>query len=264
MRLRAKTGKRTLCSNSWLSVPKPKPDAKIRLLCFPYAGGLKEIYMPWTAKVDDNVELVIIQYPGHLPGNNEVRFEDMELLVKELLPQLDSVFDKPYALYGHSMGCRVILKLIESIYKSQKTLPYYIFLAANKPLHMSVVQPPIQHLTIDEAVKVIKHFNILPDEITDNKDILEMILPIYISDFKLLDSFSIDTKIFPLHIPICCFSGIDDNLAYPKDMKEWERYTDAGFEVVELKDKHYFINNNDLRQSIVDKVMQCLLKKCML
>src|SRR5262245_174075 len=40
---------RMLTPNLWLVCPMPNPHARLRLFCFPYAGGGSVIYRSWTA-----------------------------------------------------------------------------------------------------------------------------------------------------------------------------------------------------------------------
>ena len=34
--------------DSWVVIPKPNPGPKLRLFCFPYAGGGAYIYRSWS------------------------------------------------------------------------------------------------------------------------------------------------------------------------------------------------------------------------
>ncbi|NEQ86510.1 MAG: putative thioesterase, partial [Moorea sp. SIO2I5] len=34
-------------TNSWITRPKPNPKARLRLFCFPYAGGAASSFRTW-------------------------------------------------------------------------------------------------------------------------------------------------------------------------------------------------------------------------
>ena len=52
-------------TGKWLIAPRPNPDAKARLFCFPYAGGGAGIVPVLGATVSTNsVEVVAVEPPG--------------------------------------------------------------------------------------------------------------------------------------------------------------------------------------------------------
>jgi hypothetical protein len=50
--------------NKWVRCFKPNPQAHLRLVCLPYAGGGASLYRPWAALLPDTIELCAIQLPG--------------------------------------------------------------------------------------------------------------------------------------------------------------------------------------------------------
>ena len=51
-------------ASSWLTCPQPNPQAKMRLFCFPYAGGSAQLYHKWAARLPSAVEVCPVQLPG--------------------------------------------------------------------------------------------------------------------------------------------------------------------------------------------------------
>lgn len=45
-----------------------KPAAKVKLICFPYAGGGTHVFIPWQQLLHPHIELCIVQPPGR--GSN--------------------------------------------------------------------------------------------------------------------------------------------------------------------------------------------------
>src|SRR5262249_50351266 len=43
--------------NPWVVLPRPNPSARLRLFCFPYAGGGASIYAPWGRLLPADVEV---------------------------------------------------------------------------------------------------------------------------------------------------------------------------------------------------------------
>ena len=42
----------------WFVNPKPRPNAQLRIICFPYAGGNAATYNQWPEHLYDNVEVI--------------------------------------------------------------------------------------------------------------------------------------------------------------------------------------------------------------
>ena len=54
----------TPTANSWVTYPKPNPEAKLRLFCFHYAGGGAAIFRSWIDSLPSTVEICPIELPG--------------------------------------------------------------------------------------------------------------------------------------------------------------------------------------------------------
>ena len=54
----------TPAMNDWLMCSRPRPDARVRLFCFPHAGAGASVYRRWPAGLPADVELWAIQAPG--------------------------------------------------------------------------------------------------------------------------------------------------------------------------------------------------------
>ena len=53
------------------TIPTTRHNAKMRLICFHYAGGGASIFQQWGAQLPEYIEVVAIQLPGR-----EDRFKD--------------------------------------------------------------------------------------------------------------------------------------------------------------------------------------------
>ncbi len=94
-------------NSDWFVIPSPKVNPTLRLICFPYAGGSAANYQPWSIKLPDFVELVIVQPPGRASRLLEPAISTMPEMVDALLPFKKELTSCPYILLGHSLGSRV-------------------------------------------------------------------------------------------------------------------------------------------------------------
>ncbi len=51
-------------TNSWIFNAKQYTDARLRLFCFPNAGGGASAYIPWIGALAPTIEVHPVQLPG--------------------------------------------------------------------------------------------------------------------------------------------------------------------------------------------------------
>ena len=95
----------------WFHRPRPNPDAAARIFCLPFAGGRAQIFNGWPEGVPPEVEVVALQLPGRAARVQEDPFERLEPLLEALLEALGPELDRPYYLFGHSMGGLVAFEI---------------------------------------------------------------------------------------------------------------------------------------------------------
>ncbi|MCE7986001.1 MAG: thioesterase [Caldilinea sp. CFX5] len=102
----------------WLRRLKPNPQARLRLFCFPFAGGSASVYRTWPtllAERQPDVEVGAVQLPGRENRLNEKPFTHIAPLVDALITALHAELDRPFALFGHSMGAIVAYELAQAL-----------------------------------------------------------------------------------------------------------------------------------------------------
>src|SRR5947209_4907352 len=90
--------------NPWLVVFQPNPRARLRLFCFPFAGGAASAYRRWAGLLPADVEVAAVQLPGREGRFREPAFTSLDALLDALVPALRPALDRPFAFFGHSMG----------------------------------------------------------------------------------------------------------------------------------------------------------------
>ena len=96
---------------SWIANRKSSSHARLRLFCFPYAGGSALIFRSWSNVLPADVEVCPVQLPGRGTRLMERPFTDLSSLIQVLAQALSSLLDKPFAIFGHSLGALVGFEL---------------------------------------------------------------------------------------------------------------------------------------------------------
>ena len=63
-------------SERWLAYREVNPRARVRMFCFPYAGGGASAYRGWAAPLPPDVEVCPVQLPGREGRLREAPFEN--------------------------------------------------------------------------------------------------------------------------------------------------------------------------------------------
>jgi pimeloyl-ACP methyl ester carboxylesterase len=88
----------------WVLNYRRNDKASVQLFCFPYAGGSAASFRTRTEKLPGMFELWSVELPGRGRRYQEIPERRIEALVPPLARALRSAIDRPFALFGHSMG----------------------------------------------------------------------------------------------------------------------------------------------------------------
>lgn len=96
---------------TWIARPRPNPVARLRLFCFPYAGGGEAAFRTWWQELPDDVELCAVRLSERDQRIQEPPIARLTPLVHALADALGPELARPYALFGHSTDARVAFEL---------------------------------------------------------------------------------------------------------------------------------------------------------
>src|SRR5918999_1586220 len=78
-----------------------------QLFCFAHAGGGSSFFRPWRAALAPEAAVRPIMLPGRESRLDEPPYRRLPDLVESLSEALQPCLDRPYALFGHSLGAEV-------------------------------------------------------------------------------------------------------------------------------------------------------------
>src|SRR5689334_4415091 len=90
--------------SNWLINFKQNARADLRLFCFPYAGGTAAIFRSWADSLPPNIDMWAVELPGRATRRLEPASARIGDLVPPIAAALRSAIDRPFAVFGHSMG----------------------------------------------------------------------------------------------------------------------------------------------------------------
>lgn len=222
-------------------------SAPCRLLCFPYAGTGGSAYARWQRGLADRgcaVEVVPVRLPGREGRAREPRFTQLGTLVRALDAELDHLLDRPYLVYGHSMGALVGYALALRRQTRGATLPRALLLGAHRAPqlpapHIAAADAPDAELT-DELAR----FGGLPPLLLDHPEWLRALLPVVRDDLRVCaDVASVRPDV--VRVPLHLFAGEGDSLVRVAEMVAWRRFAGRGCEVRTIPGGHFFLRSHE-------------------
>lgn len=222
----------------WLQYPSPRPEAGLRLVCFPHAGGGAAVFRPWAAELPEEIELISVRLPGRESRFGEPVHRDWGGLLAELHTELVRSVPPPYALLGHSFGAMLSYELAELGRRAGRP-PRLLVLAGCAAPGVPRPVPDLAQLPQAELIAGLRRFAALPDEVVDSASLLDLMLPMVRADLLLAESWP-DRPARPVGVPLVVLSGAEDPISPPANCQRWERLATAGFEHHVLPGDHFF------------------------
>ncbi|MBI5302094.1 MAG: thioesterase [Chloroflexi bacterium] len=240
-------------SNAWFAHSHPVPQARLRLFCFPYSGSNAALFHAWQDDLPLDIEVCPVQLPGRGTRIGEPPFTRLASLVHATANALLPHLDKPFALFGHSLGALLSFELARYLRRYHHVSPVHLIVSGHGAPHIPDRNPPIHKLPDAEFIAQLREFKGTPAEVLENAELLQIVLPVLRADFEACETYtySPDAR---LDCSISAFGGLDDEYVSRKEIEEWRAQTTAVFLVRMFPGDHFFINT--ARASVLRMVGQ--------
>lgn len=220
------------------------------LFCFPYAGGNSTFYKEFKTKIK-SVTVQAFNYAGHSSRFCETQYNSPEDVIDDMIDLVlkKAKKDDTIFLLGYSMGAWVAYEVARKLtYTYDFHIKKIILCAANAPGHH---EEAIHELPQSDFVNKLKEFGGMPEEVLQNKELLELVLPSIINDFRLCYEYTFDMNIPLLKCPIIAIHSDEELYA-----NEWSQYSSGKATVHHFEGNHFFILDkfDDTLQIINDEI----------
>jgi medium-chain acyl-[acyl-carrier-protein] hydrolase len=223
----------------WFYCRSRRPEAEVRLFCFPSAGGATVQFFAWPDLLPD-VEVHVAQLPGRERRLDEPLIVDPDELLRRLAMAASAFRDRPAAFYGHSMGALVAFELARCWKDVSGSPPVHLFAAARRSPQLEVTTQPIHHLADEDFVwHLEKRWGALPGAVREDPDLLRYFMPALRADVTLLENYRYRPQ-GPLECPITVYGGQDDPSTTLHDLSAWRAETRGPFDVRLFAGDHFF------------------------
>lgn len=219
---------------------RAQSQPRLRLFCFSHAGGGTTLYQPWRALLGPDIDVCPILLPGRESRRRETPERRVEPLLEPLFGELLPLADRPYALFGHSMGTVLAFEMAQRFARRHWRQPSALLVSGRRAPHLPSRRPPYSGLPDAEFLEAVASLNGTPTAMLEAPDLLRLFLPALRADFQLVEAYRPGGSEV-LGCPVEVLLATSDPEITRVEADEWARWTTGRFAVTEFPGDHFYL-----------------------
>ncbi|WP_187445065.1 amino acid adenylation domain-containing protein [Rossellomorea vietnamensis] len=241
--------------SSWLKIHK-EPEARFRLVCFPYAGSSTYIFSKWPEILAPDIEVITVNLPGRDSKIRETPFDSAFDVANRLASEIELLADKPLIFLGQSGGSILAFETSRLLLKKGVEILRLFALASRAP-HAELSEPSRYHLPEDEFLRRVNEFGGLSCDLLSNKDLLKLMIPTMRADEKLAETYKYTGDLSILPFPISMYGGKKDIIG-PETLNRWAELSSVQNELKMFDGGHFFLQENE--EEVISSILESLFE----
>jgi medium-chain acyl-[acyl-carrier-protein] hydrolase len=217
--------------------------SRIQLYCLPHAGGTAHIFRRWPTLLRADIDIRALDYPGHGRRIGQPVLDTIERIARSVSDEIMSrSHDRPYALFGHSMGSLVAFETCHVLAARKVAMPSLLIACGHRAPRLPRSSPAMADAPHSEFVAHLRELGATPPELFSAPDLLELILPVLRTDFRACESYTPPHR--PrLPVPMVVYGGLGDEDTSRDTLQAWQQETTGTCTVRMFPGGHFFIND---------------------
>ncbi|WP_292010119.1 alpha/beta fold hydrolase [Chryseobacterium sp.] len=210
---------------------------------FPFAGGNAYSYRGLIEPLEEYYDIVCTELPGR---NNSSQYP----LDNNLDNLVDFVFKKwiqpvnlerPYILYGHSMGGIMLNLIARKIMENERVEPSYLIVSGCAAPSVRRDQD-LYKLSSFGFWKELEKKGGVPDYILENEEYKDYLEPILRNDFEAIETYNYKEN-RPVNVDMTVMYGTEESLDQ-ESLVKWQDETTGELEILSFPGDHFFLFKN--------------------
>ncbi|MGF1338566.1 thioesterase II family protein [Streptomyces flavovirens] len=223
----------------WIRRYHPRPDAAVRVVCLPHAGGSASFYRPVSAGLPAGTDVLAVQYPGR----QDRRAEPCVATIAELADQVTSVLlqwtDRPLVLFGHSMGATLGFEVARRLERDHGVVPHALFASGRRA--PSASRTETVHLRDDDGlIEEIRLLSGTDTAVLEDPEVIRMALPAIRADYRAAETYVYEPGP-ALRCPVWSLVGDDDPKVTVEEARTWSHHTEGAFALRVFRGGHFYL-----------------------
>lgn len=234
-----------MSASPWF-IHAPAGPSRLRLYCFPYAGGSAAACLPWRAGLDPSIGLSAIQLPGRGARIAEPALRDWAALVPLLAREIASQGHQPFAFFGHSLGALLAFEVARHATLHHWPLPLRLIVSGAQAPRQRTAGEALDEHDDARALARLAELDGTPPEVLAHRELMALLLPAIRADFALSAGYRYRPGL-RLPMPLSVWSGDADADTPAERLDGWQHETTAGCTFHRFEGGHFFIHADPAR-----------------
>ncbi len=213
------------------------------------------MFASWTVAAGSRLEICPIHLPGRESRMAEPAFTSTDTLVPALVDRLTPHLDRPYSLFGHSMGALIAYETTRELRRRGLPSPIRFFASGFRAPHLPERFPNRRALDDRAFIAHLRALAGTPDEVVDDEEMMALLLPTLRADVTLCETY-VHRSDDPLDVPLTVFGGADDPRVSSDELDGWRRHTRAAMDLRIFPGHHFFLKSH--RAAVVAAIAERL------
>jgi len=208
-----------------------------RLFCLPHAGAGSMAYAAWKFA---QAAVCAVRMPGRESRRGEAPFDRMQPLIAALADAIAPFLDRPYGLFGHSMGAIVAFELARELRRrGQPPARLLIASGARAPQFRRNHAPPPDP-SDEELLQSLRRVDSSALQWSEDPDLARAIMPAVRADTSLYRHYIYEEEA-PFDFPIRAYGGLEDPNVTLDHLERWGAETRGSFAVRQFSGGHFYL-----------------------
>lgn len=212
---------------------------KMRLFCLPHSGASAMAYSRWRRLLPEWLHVRPLELPGRGMRMDEPLQRDIQRLAHQLADEISAELDRPFAIFGHSLGGLLAFELVHALRDRGLPEPLALFASATAgPARRDVSEYAVVK-SDEQLLARLRELKGTDTAVLANTELMQLMLPILRADFLLCGSFTYGQRT-PLALPIHVFGGKQDSVRADQ-LLDWQVDTNCLFSLDMFEGHHFFL-----------------------
>jgi len=224
-----------------------KSNSGKQIVMFPFGGGTGFSYLGLCNAVKTDVEIVVINPPGHMM-NTDKPLESIDAMVYLYKKELGPLLKKETVLFGHSIGGIVAYEICWELEKERK-IKRLIVSSVNPPHNMMDAVDLHSDMDTETLVKKSAQLGGMPQIFREDHQIMKMFVRGLRADLKALEGYKPVTPNRQLNTTAVILYSDNDYIVDAEKLKEWELYMECP-RLVRFRGDHFYLFQEENLESV--------------
>lgn len=217
---------------------------EVRLLCMPSAGGDANTFQEMVRSLPDSFETITPILPGHGDRIDEEPLDRLPEMIAELMTAVRAHADRPYIIFGHSLGALLAFEVSREIHRSEPELrrpDLLVCSGAPAPKHLKYGEM-MSELPDYEFIRAYHQESVRKGEVPPSGAELERMIKATRSDYIAVEHYAY-MKDEPLPFPMLVLRGTEEKIIVDM-VHDWDEEAQGNAVFREIRGGHEYPFSN--------------------